>query len=191
MIRETGEYFVKDGGSQSTLREWRDHMTQPLAVVVFCGLAVILTLIAPFGTDQAAGPLLRFVYWVLIAVMTYAIGSLAHALAQMRYAHRPLQRIAFSALMTAAGANLVVVGVNLAILSYIPIGWDLAKSIANITVIAFIITGIFQLLYNHADTGAQSRHCMLLDRLPLEKRGPLVALSVEDHYVRIRTRKGE
>nr|WP_301270752.1 MULTISPECIES: LytTR family DNA-binding domain-containing protein [unclassified Roseobacter] len=31
----------------------------------------------------------------------------------------------------------------------------------------------------------------LLDRLPLEKRGPLVALSVEDHYVRVRTTKGE
>jgi DNA-binding LytR/AlgR family response regulator len=27
--------------------------------------------------------------------------------------------------------------------------------------------------------------------LPLQKRAPLVALSVEDHYVRIRTTKGE
>ena len=30
-----------------------------------------------------------------------------------------------------------------------------------------------------------------LGRLPLAKRGPLVSLSVEDHYVRIRTRQGE
>lgn len=44
----------------------------------------------------------------------------------------------------------------------------------------------------------RQRHCRprpgpptLLDRLPLDKRAPLVALSVEDHYVRIRTTKGE
>ncbi|MBR2657464.1 MAG: LytTR family transcriptional regulator [Loktanella sp.] len=182
---------MKDGRSHSTLREWRDHMTQPLAAVIFCGLAVILTLIAPFGTDQAAGPLLRFVYWMLIAVLTYAIGSLAHAQAELRYKRRPLLRIAVSALMTAIGANLVVIGVNLAILSYIPTGRDLVMSVANISVIAIIITIIFQLLHDRPDTQGQSRPCILMDRLPLEKRGPLVALSVEDHYVRVRTRKGE
>jgi DNA-binding LytR/AlgR family response regulator len=31
----------------------------------------------------------------------------------------------------------------------------------------------------------------LLDRLPLDKRGPLVSISVEDHYVRVRTAQGE
>jgi len=190
-IRETKDYFVKDDGAHSTLREWRDHMTQPLAVVIFCGLAVILTLIAPFGTDQAAGPLLRFVYWMLVAVLTYAIGSLAHAQAQLRFGRRPLLRVAVSALLTAVGANLVVIGVNLAILAYLPTGRDLVMSVANISVIAVIITVIFQLLYDRPDTTGQTRPCILLDRLPLEKRAPLVALSVEDHYVRVRTRKGE
>ena len=30
----------------------------------------------------------------------------------------------------------------------------------------------------------------LLDRLPFDKRGPLLALSVSDHYVEVRTSKG-
>jgi len=31
----------------------------------------------------------------------------------------------------------------------------------------------------------------LLDRLPLDKRGPLLAHSAEDHYTRMRTTRGE
>ena len=42
-----------------------------------------------------------------------------------------------------------------------------------------------------AGTAQSPRPAVILSRMPLEKRGPLVALSVEDHYVRVRTTKGE
>ena len=182
---------MKDGQSHSTLREWRDHMMRPRAVAIFAGLAVILTLIAPFGAERATGPLLRFCYWLLIVVLTYATGYLAHCFALVRYARQPVLHVAISMLITAAGANLVVFGVNLLILSDVPAGLDLLRTIVNISVIAMIIAGIFHLLPDEPAMEEARRHCALMDRLPLEKRGPLVALSVEDHYVRIRTLSGE
>lgn len=190
-IRETGKNFVKDARSQSTLREWRDHITQPLALAIFAGLALILTLIAPFGTDRAIGPLHRFFYWLLIAVLTYAIGSLAHQLAHDKFRARPVLRILSSATITAAGANLVVFVVNLVVLSYVPAGAALLTSVVNISVIAMTIAVMFHLLHDRPATVEKRQLCALLDRLPLEKRAALVALSVEDHYVRVRTLSGE
>ncbi len=185
-MHETTENFVNDTRPQSTLRELRDHVAQPLALVLMAGLAMILTLILP---QRAESTVLRFIFWLLVVVLTYAVGFLAHGLAEARFTRRPA-RIAVSAGLTATGATLVVLGLGWIILSDLPAGRDLAGAGANIAAIAVIISVMFHLLSDQHAPPAPQR-CLLLDRLPLEKRGALVALSVEDHYVRVRTTKGE
>lgn len=185
-MRETGENFVNDARPSSTLREWRDHVTQPLALVLMVGLAMILTLILP---QRSESTVLRFIFWLLVVVLTYGAGFLAHGLAEQRFTRRPA-RIAVSAALTATGATLVVLGLSWAILSDLPAGRDLLAAVFNTAAIAVIISVMFHLLHDQPTPPAPQR-CLLLDRLPLEKRGALVALSVEDHYVRVRTTKGE
>lgn len=185
-MRETTESFVNDTRPQSTLRELRDHLAQPLALLLMGGLAMILTLILPQRAESAA---LRFLFWLLVVLLTYAAGFLAHGIAEARFTRRPA-RIAVSAGLTAIGATLVVLGLGWIILSDLPAGRDLAAAVANIAAIAVIISVMFHLLSDQPTPPAPQR-CLLLDRLALEKRGALVALSVEDHYVRVRTTKGE
>nr|WP_255552328.1 LytTR family DNA-binding domain-containing protein [Maritimibacter dapengensis] len=38
--------------------------------------------------------------------------------------------------------------------------------------------------------GSTRASTRILDRLPIEKRGPLISLSVQDHYVEVATTKG-
>ena len=58
-----------------------------------------------------------------------------------------------------------------------------------------IVSGAFSLIARQSAQSApapmQAVQPTILDRIPLDKRGPLVALSVEDHYVRVQTVKGE
>lgn len=179
---------MNDARPQSTLRELRDQVAQPLALVLMAGLAVILTLILP---DRAESALLRFIFWLLVVVLTYAVGFLAHGLAGRRFTSRTA-RIAVGAVLTAAGATLVVLGLGWIVLSTVPTGRDLGRAVVNIAAIAVIISVMFHLLHDQAEAARHTpQRCLLLDRLPLDKRGALVALSVEDHYVRVRTTKGE
>lgn len=185
---------MSDGRSHSTLREWRAHLIQPLALVIFVGVATILTLIAPFRSGQLDHGLLRFAYWLVIAFVTYAIGALAHRQAGLWFAGQSqrLTRIAVAALITALGANITVIAVDAIMLARLPAVAELPGFVANTSAIAIIIAVIFHLLPDTPDTkSTAAQPPALLDRLPFDKRGPLVALSVEDHYVRVRTRSGE
>jgi hypothetical protein len=181
---------VKYGSPQHTLRELRAHMMQPLALLIFAGVSVILALIAPTGPNLPAGPLHRFVYWGLIVVVTYAIGYLAQWIASNRFTGAA--QIAVSVLITAAGANVTVLLVGWTVLSATPAAGDLPLFIARTTAIAVIISVILHLLpAAQPATPVPRQPPALLSRLPLDKRGALVALSVEDHYVRVRTTSGE
>ena len=177
--------------SQSALREWRRHMAQPVRAVALCGIAAILTLVGPFETAEMMRPLPRFIYWLAVAWLTYSAGYGANEFAMQAAPHRLMMRIVIAGPLTGLGVLAIVFFLNGLAFGSWPLGpefWGLA---ANVMGIAIIIAGIFQIAYT-PDPQAQPPHPpTLLERLPLEKRGPLVAISVEDHYVRVRTTKGE
>jgi hypothetical protein len=186
-MRETTENCVIDARPQFSLRGLRDHMMQPLALALIGGLAMILTLVVP---DGATAPL-RFVCWGLVVIMTYGAGHCIQTIAQARLTNVAVRSV-ISLGLTALSATLIVLGLRWLILSDLPQGRDLAAAAVTIAAIAAIIAGLFRLRGNHAARQhPASRRCRLLDRLPLDKRAAMVALSVEDHYVRIGTTKGE
>ena len=87
--------------------------------------------------------------------------------------------------------------INLALLGNVPGGPGAAGTLATILAIAAIASAGFRLARELqapappvAAAGGTAPPA-LLDRLPLDKRGALVSLSVEDHYVRVRTTRGE
>lgn len=182
---------MTDLSAPFTLREWRDHMTYPARVFAMGGAAVILAIMGPFETDAAMTLVPRFVYWLGVVVGTYTIGYASNLIAQHLVPDSLIRSIPTAGVMTGLGAWLLIYVLNGVLLSYWPIGQELVVLFANIMVIAMVVAGIFQIAYATAPDQAAPSPPPLLERLAFEKRGALVSISVEDHYVRVRTTDGE
>lgn len=166
-------------------------MAHPVRASALCGVAVILTLVAPFDTDAVMRPLPRLVYWLAVAWLTYGAGYVANGVAVRVAPDRLVPRILIAGPLTALGVLAIVFSLNgLAIGSW-ALGRDLWGLGANVTGIAIVIATILQIAHAPRPQHQDPQPPALLERVPLEKRGPLVSISVEDHYVRVRTTKGE
>lgn len=188
---------MADVRSQSALRELRDHIWNIRTLTVLLLVGGLLTIVAPFGTGRAMTFLPLAGFWIGIVALTYILGLSVHVLlgARLRDLPRGVQ-IAILALVTGA-----VIAVLLHFLTGALFGnpsdlQDALTDIARDFGIGAIVSLALQIggaEAGSATTGntAETTAPPLLDRLPLEKRGALISLSVEDHYVRVRTTKGE
>lgn len=185
-------------------------MTRPARAMALIGVAAVLTVLAPFQTGEVIAPLPRFGYWLVLSVAGYAVGFAAHCLAERHVTRRGsagvAARIALAGALTGLGAFALVYGLNGLALGYWASGRGFAILAVNVFLIAAIISAVFVMVYAWEDAPAAppDAHTQnnparsfqpaqpppLLARLPLEKRGRLVSLSVEDHYVRVRTVEG-
>lgn len=185
---------MNDHRPHSALREWRAHISQPGVLAALGGIGCVLGLAGPFGTDTLLPFVPRLVYWIGLSALTYSIGMLTGAVLWPRLSRLPRAgAVALVGLATGQGISLAVLAVNLAVFSYLPDWSELPAFVGTVTAVALIVTVLLQLLDGHLAQAAPVPEAPppLLDRLPLDKRGPLVALSVEDHYVRVRTTRGE
>jgi hypothetical protein len=184
--------------SHAALREARAHLRQPATVVALLAVTAVLVLTGPFGTLDSLRAAPRAGYWGVIVLATYATGTvidicLAPRLSGLR---RP-PRLGLLAGLNGLAITAVVTVINLALLGGVPGGPGALGTLATIFAIAAIASGAVRAAREiqaptpaTATTGPGAPPA-LLDRLPLDKRGPLVSLSVEDHYVRVRTTRGE
>jgi len=178
------------------LREWRRHLLHPLTLTALGAVSVVLCLIGPFGTLSSLPLLTRALYWTTLTVAGYVVGYLfsyallRHSRSQMSH----LARILAAGVLTGATMTALVSLLNRAVFGALPLGADLRTLAGTTLVISVIVMAVIDLFSRRLAPGtvepAQSGP-PILDRLPFDKRGPLVALSVEDHYVRVRTTKGE
>jgi hypothetical protein len=183
--------YVNAPTLHSTLREWRAHMTHPARAAALVGVGVIVTLMAPFGTGEAMRFVPRLAYWLVLVGLSYTAGYVAHLVADRLFPDSIVRRIAIAGPLTGIAVLGIVQMMNWAALGQWAGGAELAGRAANVLVIATIIAVVFQIAHAPDPASQPPAPPALLDRLPLDKRAPLVALSVEDHYVRIRTLKGE
>lgn len=194
---------MSDGQSQSAMREWRRLISAPRLWVVLGSVMAILALAGPFETQQLLGLPGRVAYWGAIVGLTYAWGLWVHiALSRQLSQRGTALRMSVLTLATSAGVAAVVIGLNLVVFAYMPWGEEGLTFMATLVgITGIVVLGMDILDEPKARPSAavpSSRQSAnpgpsptLLDRVPLEKRGPLVALSVEDHYTRVRTTKGE
>lgn len=167
-------------------------MVQPARAVALAGACLIVTLIAPFHTGEVMRALPRLAYWGVLVGVSYSAGYAANILAQRSAPHSLFKRIAIAGPLTGVVVLALVYGLNVASFGYVPWGQELALLAGNVMGISIIIAAIFQVAYASDKAGTEPEQPpALLDRLPFDKRGALVSVSVEDHYVRIRTTKGE
>lgn len=185
--------FVNGTGPHFALREWRDHILHPATLVALGAVALILALVGPYGTSDRLRPLPRFGYWALIVPATYGTGSLVVTWLRAVLPPWPFAlRMGLAGVTTGAAVAGVVLLVNAVALGFVPAPDALPGFVANVAGVAMVVTLAIAYITSR-QSGArtpQPAPPAILQRVPLEKRGALLALSVEDHYVRVHTSKG-
>jgi DNA-binding LytR/AlgR family response regulator len=190
---------VNDNVLQLALREMRTHFTDPRVLASIAVIAGILGFSGPFGTFEylPTGP--RIAYWAVVVVATYAIGffvgTTAGRLLRKRL-RQPAARIVVLGLLIGPPITLSVVvinGLTFGFGGFQPIDW--LTLLINCTVIAMgvnAISEIVQVSVRPAVPEAPApRSPSILERVPLPQRGRLLALSVADHYVEVKTDRGK
>jgi hypothetical protein len=193
--------FVNDRSLQLALREMQAVYANPLSLATMAAAVALLTLGGPFGTATGLGSGQRFLYWAAVVCGTYTIGrGLApivagrlNALVGNRWV-----RLAILGLVLAVPISLFVCLVEA--VAYGRMDAARAFNIAiNATAICLVFTGLLSMLDERfraiAETPPNAAApaggaAPILERLPREKRGRLVSLSVEDHYVEVVTDRG-
>ncbi|WP_299297480.1 LytTR family DNA-binding domain-containing protein [uncultured Tateyamaria sp.] len=187
---------MNDGQPQFALREWRTHMAHPVTLTALIGVGLILGLAGPFGTDTRLRFAPRVLYWLVTVALTYGVGAFCDlALRGLLSKRQVWLRVLITAAVSGIGVALVVAAINFVAFGWIPTLESLPGFLGPVIAIAAIVTAVLTMIrqQNAPQVAPQTAlaPAQILKRLPIDKRGPLVALSVEDHYVRIQTTKGE
>ncbi len=186
---------MSDPRPQLTLREWRRHLLHPLTLTALSAVSLVLCLIGPFGTLSSLSLLPRAAYWTVLTFAGYTTGYLvSYAVlrpSQSGVAH--LMRILVAGGLTGCAMAALVSALNWPVFGVVPFGPSSLTLAGTTLVISVIVMAVIDLFSRHLSPAPADapQTVPLLDRLPFDKRGPLVAISVEDHYVRVRTTKGE
>ena len=190
-MRKTRDFFVNYDQLHFALREWRTHMSTPAVLAALLGVAFVLTIMVPFETEQMFGPIGRFGYWGVITSTTYGAGAFINEVVATGYRDRwsKLKRVIVSCLIIGAAITALVTAINYIIAGFVPDLASLPVYLGNIFAIAFVIAAMFHLAAKPENL-ASAQPVKILERVPLEKRGRLLALSVEDHYVSVITSSG-
>jgi DNA-binding LytR/AlgR family response regulator len=190
---------VERGGLHSALREMQRHFSDWRVLAGMAIVAAILGFSGPFGTFEvmAVGP--RLAYWAAIVFATYGVGSVIGFIAARAFGLgrlRPLVRAFVNGILMGPPVTASVVAVNF--LAFGPGGvaqFDVVLLFAYCTVISLGISTIAEVVVVRppaADSPAPAPKLpAILDRLPLPQRGKLLALSVADHYVEVKTDRGK
>jgi hypothetical protein len=180
-LRQFKEFFVNRAHLQFTLREMRDMFLRKNTIAVLAGVAVMMGVSGPFATISAFDLLPRLAYWAVVVPMTFGAGMFGSLIVRPWLGKWPILGQALGSAIMVSGALGLVHGV-------VGLRFDLqetALGFAAVYIICLAIEGVFAAVNS---TPPQSP--ALLARLALDKRGDLIQLQVEDHYVAVTTTKG-
>lgn len=183
------------------LREVQLLIVNPMFWAVLAVIAVVLGLSGPFGTFESLSPAPRLAYWALIVPSTALAGWLAGSWVVLAFEVRgwPFWVEAIAAgLAAGVSVTLVVHLINAATLRA-PL-WSLAaladQAPSTAAVALTVTAGVLWLNRRAgrpivaAPVTAVVPAARLMARIPLDKRGALVSLSVQDHYTEVTTTTG-
>ncbi len=191
---------MKDTPLQLAKREVQQNFTNKTNWIGLLAIGVVLGLSGPFETSEVLQTVPRVIYWTALCSLFYFLGSFVAT-----FVNGILSRGGLTEWPATIGAGLTAGLTIFAALMLINITiFDLrAEAIGNIlglgvnvVLISTIITCAIVYLKRHlagapAETTAVPQPAAILRRLQLENRGPLISLSVSDHYVQVTTTKGQ
>ncbi len=174
----------------------RSIFTSIRAWAVMVGVVLVLGLSGPFGTFEALELPQRLVYWAVIGVTTFGAGAFvstwgAEALKKRNapvWVHLPV-----NALTATLPVVPIVMAINLMTFGRYEVDTPtLVQMFFYVFVVAFAVSTLFLIfeISRPEPEKTAPRAPKLLERLDVTRRGPLISLSVQDHYVEVVTAKG-
>ena len=182
--------FVSNSPTQHALRETRQIFAKPIAQIILIAVIVLLGVSGPFGTLEAIsfGP--RLAYWAVIVPVTFAVGMCTSAfiVETFRAHHSP-----WPTRIGVPVATAFTVATCVTIINMLAFGTTLlVAQLGSVAVTAGVIAVVIQMVSDQSqpESADAPAPATLLQRLDLEKRGALISMSVQDHYVEVTTSAG-
>lgn len=162
-----------------------------MPLVVWAVLSVVVALAGPFETFESLAPLPRLGYWALVVGVSVLVDAGFRRVMQGQGLVRRLAgRLGFAVVL-----GLAIHGINLAVFPTWGI-WDrVIWLIGVVWAVAMAVEGLVA-LSRHAHLAPDSApapvapDATFLQRLPFDKRGPLIRLEAQDHYLNVVTGAG-
>ncbi|QDZ00736.1 LytTR family transcriptional regulator [Nitratireductor mangrovi] len=192
---------MTDGPLQFTMRELRRTLRAPRFWLAITGAALLLGLVGPFGTYDGLTLPVRLAYWAVTVLATYLTGLFCVFL--LAYLTSPASPLGMTRLGFAGAVAGVPVAAIVWLINWVVFAWPDGAAIGFVPLVFYciVISGLVSVLIAvfsrdyemaRAASGAAGvpQRPRILDRLPPAKRGRLRHLSVQDHYVDVRTDRG-
>ena len=183
---------MKDSPTHSALRELRRIFSAPRTFVALAGAVIFLAVSGPFGTYESLAFAPRLAYWAFTAPLTFALGTFTATLVARRFKGRGPIWFAPSmvAISTALSVGALVLLLNWVAFGAAPTNLHYNSSLLGSVFITAALIALALYYISNQTSVVPNGPPPLLARLELAKRGALVSLSVQDHYVEVVTTKG-
>lgn len=170
----------------------------PRAVGFLLIVSFLAGLVGPFGTRNGPFDIQPFLYWTLIVFGTALPAKLVFNMVEHRRTGAGWRRLTWAATgaLVAAGPIALVVATIGLVFGYRPDPAKLAILYAQCALVVVTIDTAARLIESQlARTGSDTATTStgrpaIMDRLPGARRGRLIRLSAQDHYVEVVTDRG-
>jgi hypothetical protein len=187
---------------QFAKRELQGILASPRLWAGLAGVSLLLGMVGPFGTYEELRLPARLAYWSAVVVATYLTGFAAVQFC-VRFIFGATPPGTGGYFLAGAAAGLPVAGV-VALLNRFAFGeatgFNFLTALPYCVAAGAVVSGLVayfarqeaDLSQTAPTTGAETDRARprILDRLPVEKRGRLAYLSMQDHYVEVHTDRG-
>lgn len=188
---------MNDTAVQFTKRRMQSLLRSRSAWIALAAVTAILAVAGPFGTSESLAPIPRFFYWASVVVGCFFVGASAttfimRLLKAIGLGHYPALAVGAA---IAGGLNFCIVSTMTALWTGLPLldrAW-IDKQALSVILITMVVAAAYDAIAAStpaARVGSPDDPPAILRRLPYDKRGALVCLSVQDHYVDIVTTTG-
>lgn len=200
-MNETRKNFAENSGVHFALREFRRDFSGWRTYALLAIAILLIGWSGPFGTSDAFALPQRLAYWAAVILLTYCAAHLAALFAGFHLRARKVPRTAglfvivpvagLAATIAVWPVMLFVEGRDaLSVAALSSAAWH-GLLVAAAVVLAFeLVGGGSRKETVSADATADDEAPRILERLPVDKRGRLISLSVSDHYVEVVTARG-
>ena len=195
---------MSDGPLHFTMRELQRNFFAPRFWVMIIATSLLLGLIGPFGTYDSLPLPGRFAYWTAIVLATYfASGATVFLLVRLVWPRSNRHTLHYMVAGAVSGVPIaaVVSVINAAVfgtgpgkgIAFLPLLGYSAVIGAVVSTLIAVFTEQFERLAMASATPvdqALAKHPRIVERLPPGERGALSHMSMQDHYVEVRTARG-
>ncbi|RPE71888.1 LytTR family transcriptional regulator [Pacificibacter maritimus] len=200
---------MKYTGLHLAMREMHRFMRGQKAQAALIATGILVGLAGPFGTESAMRLAPRVLYWLVVVQVTFASGTLVSAYIANTHMARRLPgwaSAALAGLLIGLVVSIEIFAFNWAIFNISPFEQSYFLPLfINTLVVSVVVRMAIAVVLNeqpaphktsapiaqpNPDSGPAPQDTPLLARLPFDKRGAIISLSVKDHYVDVTTTSG-